>query len=202
MPTPHSEKTIFTGWLRRVTGPLVTGIARFIVNLGITPNLLTLTGFLIVILAAYFAAAGKTTVAGIIYLTGAAFDGLDGAVARVGKKSSRFGAFLDSTLDRCGEGLFLGAVGYQMARSGHLTGLALALIALVGATMVSYTRARSESLEIENKVGLATRVERTIVIVLSFLSGQVLIGLWLLAIFTPLTVIQRILAVYRSTRGE
>jgi CDP-diacylglycerol--glycerol-3-phosphate 3-phosphatidyltransferase len=170
--------------------------------LGIGPNTLTFFGLVLAFVAGWLAARGAYGRAGLIYLLGASFDALDGAVARVGGRVSRFGALFDSTLDRYGETFLLAGLGYHLAQEGSSIGLILTFVALAGSYLVSYVRARSEALGIANKAGLMTRLERCIVIIVALLSKQVMIGLWLLAVLTQLTVLQRIWHVYRFTRKE
>ena len=194
----HSEEPeTLTARLRRLTKGPVERLARAFDRLGFRPNTLTVIGLLMAGAAALLAAQGRYGAAGLFLLLGAPFDAMDGAVARVSGRVSRFGALLDSTLDRYGEGLLLAGVGYHMADSGQLTGVALAFIALLGSVMVSYVRARAEGLGIEDKVGLLTRVERVVILILALLSGQMMIGLWVLAILTQVTVAQRVWRAYR-----
>lgn len=180
-------------------GPL-TAVAKGIAQLGISPNAITVGGLILAIVPAVLAVFGRYTWAGVAYLVSVPFDALDGAVARQTGTVSKFGAFLDSTLDRYGEAVLLTAIGYKMAEQRHLTGVVLAFVALFGSLMVSYTRARSEGLTIDNKVGLMTRVERVIITIFGLLSGQIVIMLWVLAIATHFTVAQRIVHTYLASR--
>lgn len=191
-----------TEWLRMRLKPLIEGIARVLIRLGTGPNLLTLIGLLLSGVAAYFAAGGEYMRAGVVYALGASFDALDGTVARLAGKASRFGALFDSTLDRYGEALILSGLAYYLATQGQVVGVVLTLATLFGSVMVSYVRARSEGLGVENKVGLLTRVERVILLALALLTRQVIIGLWVLAILTHVTVIQRVVHLYRATRHD
>jgi CDP-diacylglycerol--glycerol-3-phosphate 3-phosphatidyltransferase len=191
-----------TGWLRRVTRGPIERLAHAFIWLGLGPDVLTFVGLILAGLTGYLAAQGAYTRAALVYLVGAPFDAMDGAVARASGKASRFGALLDSTLDRYGEALVLTGLGYHLAREGQWTGLVLAFVTLLGSVMVSYVRARSEGLGIENKVGLLTRVERVIVMLIALFTGQVVIGLWVLAILTHVTVVQRVWHVFQATRNE
>jgi CDP-diacylglycerol--glycerol-3-phosphate 3-phosphatidyltransferase len=186
--------------LRRLAEAPIDRIARGIVWLGLGPNALTITGFLLATASALLAAQGRLVQAGIVYGLGSAFDSVDGAVARVAGKVTRFGALLDSTLDRYGEGALLVGLAFYMAHTGRSTGVVLVGVSLLGSLMVSYVRARSEGLGIENRVGLLTRVERVIVTLLALLTRRVMVGLWVLAIFTHVTVVQRVWAACRATR--
>ena len=192
----------FTGWLRWIFRDLIEGMGKALVKINVGPNTITVIGLLFSLAAAFLAALGRFPGSGLVYLLGVPLDALDGAVARAGGKVTSFGAFLDSTLDRYGEFLILGGVAYQLSTTGNTTGVMLVMVALFGSVMVSYTRARSEGLGIQNKVGLFTRVERFMILTLTLLLNQVMIGLWLLAVFSHVTVIQRMIRVYQGAERE
>ena len=202
MQTPHSQQPVRGDRIRQATKGVVEAIAGGFVRLGIGPNALTLSGFILSGIAGWLAANGAYTGAGLVFLLGSSLDAFDGAVARIGGRASRFGALFDSTLDRYGEMALLAGLGYHLAQEGAWLGLALTFAAIAGSCMVSYVRARSEGLGIPNEVGLLTRLERCIVMIIALLSQQVMIGLWILAILTQVTVIQRIWSAYRLTREE
>lgn len=192
----------FSDRARQISARLVGRIAEGFVRLRITANGLTVTGALLASASAILAAQGQNTQAAILFVLGSAFDGIDGAVARAQGRISRFGALLDSTLDRYSETLLLMGIGIWLARSGNLLGLTLTFLTVLGSVMVSYTRARSEGLGIENKGGLLTRFERIIILGLALLTGWIMPGLWLLTILTHFTVAQRLWRVYRAELGE
>lgn len=183
-------------WLRRVTQGPVNWVAGVLVRLGVSANALTVTGALIAIVAAVMASQGLYIGAGVIYLVGSLLDALDGAVARSGGHVSRFGALLDSTLDRYAEGFVLAGLGYHLARQSQWIGVALTFATLIGSLMVSYTRARSEGLGIDNKVGVLTRFERVIITGLALITGLIEVGLGVLAILSHITVVQRLWHAY------
>jgi CDP-diacylglycerol--glycerol-3-phosphate 3-phosphatidyltransferase len=191
-----------SSWARAVTRGSLERLAIGLLRLKISANGLTVIGFLLTVVAALLAGQGAYFQAGIVYVLGSLFDALDGTVARVGGQSSPFGALLDSTLDRYGEGILLAGLGYFLAQQGEWLALTLVFATLMGSFMVSYVRARSEGLGIDNKVGLLTRVERIVITVLALLSGQMLIGLGILAILTQFTVLQRLWYVYRTSTNE
>ena len=184
-------------------------IAKGIANLGITPDTLTIVGTIGVAGGALgFYPRGKFFV-GTLVITAFVFsDLMDGAVARVTGSSGPWGAFLDSTLDRVGDGAVFGALALWYAGDGNSTTLcAVALYDLVAGVVTSYSKARAESLGMTANVGIAERSERLIaVLVLTGLSGlfdaPVLraIALWGLAVATTITVVQRIVEVRRQTR--
>ncbi len=156
---------------------IINPFVRFLIKLGLTPNMITTIGLLLNIgVAVIFIMGaekgnrgelGYVGWAGALILFAGLFDMLDGQVARLGKMSSTFGALYDSVLDRYSELiLFLGICYYLVAHHYFLSSL-FAFIALIGSMMVSYTRARSEGLGIENKGGLMQRPERVILLALS-----------------------------------
>ncbi len=200
--TQPPQRRNLTDILRQVFGPLVNWLAGGLVGLGLGPDVLTVIGLILSAVAGYFAACGLYEPAAVMILVGGAFDALDGAVARLSNRVSRFGALLDSTLDRYGEALIFMGLGYDLGRRAQWVGVLLASIALFGSVMVSYTRARSEGLGIDNKVGVLSRVERLIILVLALLTRQMMIGLWVLAILTHVTVVQRMWNAFWQTRSK
>jgi CDP-diacylglycerol--glycerol-3-phosphate 3-phosphatidyltransferase len=135
-------------------------------------------------------------------MAAAAFDALDGTLARMTGRTSRFGAFLDSTLDRFSEAvIFLGLFVY-FVEQGAQTELILIYATIVGSLMVSYARARAEGIGVALKDGLLTRFERVGLLIIGMIFSQLLIVLWMLAIFTNFTAIQRMWLVWRITGGE
>lgn len=193
---------MITDYLRKWSRWLVEPIARGLHRMGVTPNLLTIGGFLLNLINAWLLATGQLPLAGALILAFSALDAFDGTLARLSGQVTKFGAFLDSTLDRFSEALiFFGLLVYA-ARSGHQEESYLTFIALVGSQMVSYTRARAEGLGLRCQVGWFSRVERIIVLSLGLLVGWVRPVLWILAILTNLTALQRMVHVYRITRSE
>ncbi|MCX8030588.1 MAG: CDP-alcohol phosphatidyltransferase family protein [Thermodesulfovibrionales bacterium] len=166
-------------------------------KLTIHPNILTLTGFFITIFASSILPF-HLKIGGLFILLGALFDMLDGIVARSNGKTTQFGAFLDSVLDRFSDFFIFFSIGTYFAMINHTVGLLLTAASLLGAFMISYIRARAEGLNIHCKVGLMERPERIILISFGCLTGwlfQVMVILFFLIYFT---VIQRILHVYKS----
>ena len=180
----------------KITTPLVP----FINRLGISPDVLTWIGLLITAGAAAAIATNYLLLGGLLVLFSGLFDILDGALARYSNKSTVFGALLDSTFDRLSEGLlFLGLVILYL-NGGHSLEIVLIVVVLVCSFLISYIRARSEGLGIECKTGLFTRTERVILLALGLLLNQILIALILLAVFTVVTVIQRLIHVWQQTK--
>lgn len=188
--------------LRRWSRWLVEPIARGLHRLGVTPNALTVFGFLLNLVNAWLLASGRLRLAGVLVLAFSALDGLDGTLARLSGQATRFGAFLDSVLDRFSEAvLYFGLLVY-FAHSGRQEELYLTYAAIIGSQMVSYTRARAEGLGLPCQVGWFSRVERIIALCIGLVAGWLRPVLWLLAILTNLTALQRMLHVYRLTRAS
>lgn len=188
----------FTDWLRQAFRAPVNAAARGAIRLRLSPNAITILGFLLSLIPAALAAQGKFQLAGLLYLLVTPLDALDGAVARMAGQVSKIGGLLDSTLDRYGEAILLGAIAYRMTVTGNNLAVVLAFASLFGSVMVSYIRARSEALGVENKVGIMTRVERIAVVALGLLIVQVVPMLWVLAVLSHITVLQRVWRVYHA----
>jgi CDP-diacylglycerol--glycerol-3-phosphate 3-phosphatidyltransferase len=164
----------------RIRG-LAVPVALAFGRLGLTPNVLTVIGFLGTCAAAVAAAAQTWALAGVLVILFGIFDMFDGALARATGRASRFGAFLDSTLDRTGENLVLAGVAFGCATAGFLPGVGLAGAALAFASVVTYTRAKAEALGLHGEVGFAPRPERLVILSV----GLVLAGVWGLEATTP-----------------
>ncbi len=130
----------------------------------LTPNAISLTGFVLNLAAAGLIVGRLFFLAGIAFIVGSIMDTLDGRYSRMSGKGTQFGAFLDSTLDRLEEGIVLTAVAAYFASRHNQAAVAAVVIAVLASLMVSYTRARAEALGVECKVGLATRPVRVVII--------------------------------------
>jgi CDP-diacylglycerol--glycerol-3-phosphate 3-phosphatidyltransferase len=170
--------------------------------MGVQPNVLSLFGFFAASAAGALVAAGYVTHGGWLFLVSGPFDALDGSLARTAGLESRFGAFLDSFIDRYSEAAVLfGLLCWSTFRGSHMLVL-LTFLTLVGSFMVSYARARAEALNISCKIGLFTRLERFIVLTLTLLTRQFLVGLVVLAFLTNFTALQRMFHVYRQSLNQ
>jgi len=129
-------------------------------------------------------------------------DALDGTLARVSGKGSRFGAFLDSTIDRTEESIVFLGLSIHYARVGGELEIPLILVVAIGSLMVSYTRARAEGVGVACKVGFMTRVPRVAIMIVGMILNQVLIALIILAVTTWFTTFHRMYQVWRMTGGE
>jgi CDP-diacylglycerol--glycerol-3-phosphate 3-phosphatidyltransferase len=184
------------GWIAAPLGQ----IAGWLETTGISPNTLTVIGFLLTVVVALVLASGQLVWGGLLLIAAALFDTLDGALARHAGKTSVFGAFLDSVADRFSESVTLVAlIWYYSGQADGRIPVVLLAATLVGSLMVSYTRARAEAVNIECKEGFFQRTERIVVLILGLVTGFMLPVLWILAIFTNFTAVQRILDVQRKT---
>ncbi len=185
------------GW---IAAPL-TYIARGLKATGISPNALTVIGFLLTVLVAVILATGNLLAGGLLLIFAALFDTLDGALARHSQQVTVFGAFLDSIMDRYSEAVTLFAlVFFYSASSEGRVNVLLLVATLIGSLLVSYARARAEAVNIECKEGFFQRTERIVMLIIGLVTGWMTPVLWVLAIFTNLTAAQRVFDVYRKTQ--
>ncbi len=197
---PLSRFETFTDWARDTAEVITVPVGRFLARLGLHPNTVTLLGTVLNIGVAVVLAMGHLRLGGILLAIIAPIDAVDGAMARAVGKKSLFGAFLDSTLDRVCEAALMMGLAIHYLRQGATTEILLILVALFGAVMVSYTRARAEAAGFSCKVGIMTRVERIIALAAGLILGLPTLALWVLAVGNTLTALQRILYVYRASR--
>jgi CDP-diacylglycerol---glycerol-3-phosphate 3-phosphatidyltransferase len=180
--------------LRRGFTPLLSTLHR----LGVTPNQITVVGTILNAGVAVLIIADHLIWAGILVLVAGICDMLDGSLARMAKLSTPFGAFFDSTLDRFSEGIVLAAICYVFATKGQSVNAALTALALLGSLMVSYTRARAESLGLECKVGIMSRPERIILVAIGLFFNVLPYVIYIMLALTAFTVIQRVVHTYRQ----
>jgi CDP-diacylglycerol--glycerol-3-phosphate 3-phosphatidyltransferase len=197
-----SESPTFTDRLRKIFQKSLEAIASLLLKTGLTPNAITIIGCLGTLIAAVLIARGHLTWGGLVALFWVVFDAFDGTMARMSGKVSQFGAFLDSSLDRYAELFLLGGLLVHFMSNDQTIAALLTFTAAGGSLMVSYTRARAQSLGYEAKIGFLSRVERFIVLIPSLLFHIPLVAVAILAVFTNLTAVQRMLHVYRASRGE
>lgn len=193
---------MLTDYFRKYSRVILEPMARFVSWTGVSPNIITVIGFVLMVGVAVVLARGHLVWGGILIMGVALFDAIDGTLARMMGRTSRFGAFLDSTLDRFSEAvIFLGLFIYFSGRGQKLE-LYLIYATVVGSLMVSYARARAEGIGIQLREGLFTRLERVLLLIVGLLTNQMTLILWLLAIFSNLTAVQRMYLVWRITGGE
>lgn len=164
----------------------------------LTPNALSVIGFLITLCGSYVLTY-NLRIGGIFIVVGSCFDMLDGIVARVNNRSTIFGAYLDSVLDRYADAFILLAIAWNLGQHNSHGGVLLCLGTLIGSFLISYARARAEGLGVDCKHGLMERPERIILIAIGTITGFILPVLWILLILTHMTVIQRVQYVWRQT---
>ncbi len=199
--SPRKFNTL-TDLARHLTGGLTTRIGQRLHAWGVQPDAVTFVGLVIVGIAAYVIAQGEFFWGAVIILLGAPLDAIDGAVARAMQRKDRFGALFDSTLDRYADGFIFMGVAYYYSTEGEHTLVLVSIAALLGSLLVSYVRARAEGLDVDCKVGLLTRMERMVIILVMLLTGYVEYGVWLLAVGTHFTVLQRVWHVYRILKQQ
>jgi phosphatidylinositol phosphate synthase len=196
----------YTQGARRLATRSITGLART----RVTPNALTAAGVTLCAIAAvlvYFEYRNELLffwTGAVVFVIGSVLDILDGALARQSGKGTPFGAFLDSTTDRMSEVFVLGAIALSFSRDGKTWAVGVAVAAVAGSLLVSYTRARAEALGLKGDVGIGSRAERVVVI-----TGGLVLAPWgvlpwaitLLAATAWFTVVQRIASVRSQLRG-
>jgi len=185
-----------TDWLREHCGGFLAPVTGLLVRIGVHPNTISFVGLLLQVGVGALFLTGRVRLGGALLLITAPLDALDGAVARAAGSDGLFGAFLDSTLDRLSDAALILGLALLQSRQGASLEMALFLVALVTAFMVSYTRARAESLGACCKVGALTRLERVLLIAVLSLFGATTILAWALAVLSVFTFLQRVAHVY------
>jgi soluble lytic murein transglycosylase len=182
--------------LRAWTDP----IGHLLFRLRLRPNHLTLAGLGVSFVAAAAFMTGRTRLGGVLLLLAGLFDFFDGSLARASGQVTPFGAFLDSVIDRYSDLIVLLAIVVLFVQMPHARGALVAMAALVGSVMVSYTKARAESIGVECNVGMMERPERMICLIAGALLDLLEPALWLLAVLANLTALQRIVYTRRAAR--
>ncbi len=182
---------------------LISPVIRFCIRHRIEPNLLTSIGFGVTIAAAVAFAKDHVQLAGAILLFSGTFDILDGKVARATGLASKFGSFFDSTMDRFSDAVIYLGILHMYIVMGRTEMIWVVILSIVGALMVSYTRSKAEALGVKCSVGLFQRPERVVYLGFAGILGHTMLYwvVWLLAIFSNLTVIQRMFHVYSVAHG-
>lgn len=189
------DPVTFTDILRARFKGVIEPMAAFLNRLGLMPNTVTLLGLFGTTIGAFFLATGRITVGGLIILIAAPIDALDGTMARLRGESSQFGAFVDSVTDRYSELVLFGGLLLYFIQRGDGLGINLTYLAAAGSILVSYIRARAQSIGFESKVGFFSRVERYLVLIPCLVFNQPLIAVGLIALFANITALQRIIHV-------
>ncbi|HEX78080.1 MAG TPA: CDP-alcohol phosphatidyltransferase family protein [Dehalococcoidia bacterium] len=184
----------------RLAGQLAQPAAQLLARRGVKPNAVTGASLLVAIASAAIIAWGYPLWGGLGVLVAGFLDMVDGALARFAQQPSRLGAFLDSTADRLAEAGLLAGILILLLKQGSTQGVLLVYATMVGAVLVSYTRARAEGLGLDCQVGLFTRAERITMLAIGLLINQIVIILWIVALLSYLTLGQRLLHVWQQTR--
>lgn len=179
----------------------VLRLGALLARTGLTPNQLTVMGLVLNGVVGWVVAEGRLQLAGVLLIVAGAFDMLDGAVARATGRVTRFGGVLDSVLDRYAEAFLLGGLLVWIVRTElGAVPVFLCYATIVGSILVSYVRARAEGAGIQLTQGFFARPERIVVLALGLLLDRPIWALWLLAVATNLTVLQRLWLVRRAAR--
>ncbi len=192
----------FRGYCHERIEVALQPLAGWLTRRGLLPVQVTLAGSLFSLLAAGLIIADRLLPAGLVWLAAGLLDLLDGALARFQGTASASGAFLDSTLDRISEGVVFAAIVYHFAVRDDAEGAALTALALLGSLLISYTRARAESLGAQCKIGLITRAERVLLLTLGLCLDQMQAVILILVALTAFTVVQRIRHILTALRGK
>lgn len=201
--------SVLPAWVKDAGRAVLAPVVRLALALRLTPNTVTVIGLLLTLVASAMVAAGWLLAGAAILTVGSLLDAVDGALARARGGGTAFGGFLDSTLDRAGEAiLYTGIAGYFLVQTREPAWpVLLAIVALAGSFLVSYSRARAEGIGLTASVGLAPRTERLVLaiagIALTGLGfGPALMGaMAIIAVLTVATVMQRIWHVWRLSEA-
>ncbi len=189
---PKPKPKTFTDVMRGLFKGILDPIGGFLNRLGITPNMMTMLGLLGNMAGAWFLAQGNMVLGGAFVLICTPFDALDGTMARLRGEASEFGAFVDSVTDRYSELFILGGLLYHFLQVGdHLSAMAV-YIAAAGSVLVSYVKARADSLKFDANTGILTRMERYLVLAPLLVLNLPSIAVWILAVLANVTALQRI----------
>jgi CDP-diacylglycerol--glycerol-3-phosphate 3-phosphatidyltransferase len=188
---------------------IATPFAKIFIKLGFSPDLVTLFGTVGVVFSSIvFFSQGEFLWGSILFSMFVGLDAVDGTVARLLNRNSKWGAFFDSVLDRIADGVVLGCLAFYFANQGKETYFVLSLVALLASEIVSYTKARAEGLGLNCDTGLAERPERVMIIIAgTFIAGlgfmvALEISIWILTIVSIITVIQRMNFVLKQTKSS
>lgn len=186
----------FTDSMRQRFKGVLTRISAVLSAMGFTPNALTAIGLIGNTVAAVLLIQGKFVWGGIVALIIAPFDALDGSLARYQGRVTPFGAFLDSVTDRYSEIVLIAGLMIHFLRTENHLAAGLAFATITGSLMVSYVKARAEAVGYSADTGILTRLERMLVLIPALILKVPLVALWILAVFTHVTALQRVLFVH------
>ena len=181
-----------------ILDPLATLLNR----MGLMPNTMTILGLVGNIIGAFLIAQGYLTAGGILVLLMGPVDALDGTMARLRGMAGNFGAFVDSVTDRYSELVIFAGLLYYFIQQNNQTAILLVYASAAGSVLVSYIRSRGQSLGWDTKVGILTRMERYLVLAPAIILNYPIVGLWIIAVFSNLTAVQRIIDIRRQAYHE
>jgi len=197
----NGESQTFTDFLRRIFKGVLDSMGSFLNRLGIRPNVVTFIGLLGNIMAGALMGMGHLFWGGLLMMIVVPLDALDGTMARLRGESSEYGSFVDSVTDRYSEiAIFSGLLIYFI-RFGFWQDILLVFFATIGSILVSYVRAKAEANGFSAKIGLLSRAERYIILVLGIIFGFPKISLWILAVLANFTALQRIWHVRKQAKN-
>ncbi|MBQ4514239.1 MAG: CDP-alcohol phosphatidyltransferase family protein [Anaerolineaceae bacterium] len=190
----ENRKITFTEKCRKWFKGFGDKAAAFLLKIGLTANAVTIIGCLGHIGACWLAYKGKFAWAGLLLIVFAVFDFFDGTMSRMvtNGKGTKFGAVLDSTTDRYAEFMIFGGILMYYAKHGQMVWVAVCIVAMMGAFLVPYTRAKGEIYGLDMRLGIMSRLERYIVLVACLLIGFPNIAMAVIAVFANITAIQRL----------
>lgn len=196
-----SKTKTFTDYMRIWFKGVLDPIGAFLNRIGITPNMMTMLGLLGNIIGAWFLSQGQMLQGGLFVLICTPFDALDGTMARLRGEANEFGAFVDSVTDRYSELFILGGLLYFFATHNDFISCIVVYTAAAGSVLVSYIKARADSLKFDANVGILTRMERYLVIAPLLLLNQPVIAIWIVAVLANITALQRFWKVRQQARS-
>jgi len=195
-----SRAKTFTEFMRVRFKGLLDPLGAFFNRIGITPNMMTMLGLLGNIVGAWFLSQGNMFLGGVFMLICTPFDALDGTMARLRGEANEFGAFVDSVTDRYSELFILGGLLYYFSTHNDPLSTIAVYAAAAGSVLVSYVKARADSLKFDANVGILTRMERYLVIAPLLVLNLPSLAAWIVAVLANITALQRIWRVRQQAR--
>jgi CDP-diacylglycerol--glycerol-3-phosphate 3-phosphatidyltransferase len=177
-------------------------VGTFLNRLGITPNMMTMLGLLGNVAGAWFLSQGEMVLGGVFVLICTPFDALDGTMARLRGEANEFGAFVDSVTDRYSELFILGGLLYHFIQTNDQWSAIAVYVAAAGSVLVSYVKARADSLKFDANIGILTRMERYLVIAPLLVLNLPSVAVWIVAVLANITALQRIWKVRQQARKQ
>lgn len=196
----QKKRLTLTDALRIRFKGLLDPVGLFFNRIGMMPNTMTILGLLGNTVGAYFLMRGHMSLGGAIILAMGPVDALDGTMARLRGEEGKFGAFVDSVTDRYSELVIFGGLLFFYLQQGDWLSAGAVYAAASGSVLVSYVRARAQSLGFDTQIGILTRLERYLVLAPALLLNLPLVGIWIIAVFANITAFQRIMDIRRQSR--